>query len=67
MKELILMIADDLNKGEITTEYAQTILLRLFNVSVTFCDNINCDKGILTDYYGDKSYCQECGSKQNER
>lgn len=38
MKEQILKIAKDLEKGTITTEQAQTLLLGLFSVSTRFSE-----------------------------
>ena len=59
MKEEILKIAKDLEKGIITTQAARTLLLGLFGVSKSVCD---CSENDRVEEDGEL-YCLKCGNK----
>lgn len=59
MKEEILNIAKDLQKGVINTQTARTLLLGLFGVSKSVC---HCDEHDRVEEDGEL-YCIKCGSK----
>ena len=59
MKEEILNIAKDLQKGVINTQTARTLLLGLFGVSKSVC---HCDERDRVEEDGEL-YCIKCGSK----
>ena len=59
MKEEILKIAKDLQKGVINTQTARTLLLGLFGVSKSVC---GCSENDRVEEDGEL-YCIKCGSK----